>query len=202
MTQALGVENPHYTINGLLFHKQKLTAYPITERLDLLACDQSFSNFDKQAQDRIQREFILKKALSVLEGKIDYVLLDCPPALGLITINAFSFAEQIYTPIEAQKFSIQELLQVFEMIEAVREINSKLSMAGIFFTRHNTHKILNKDIEAQIRASYKDKVMQKFIRESVTLRESPHANQDIFRYAPESPGAIDYEKLVEEIIQH
>ncbi len=201
MTQALGIEDPEYTINGLLFHKQKIAPYGIQDHLGLIACDRSFSNFDKQAQDKLQREFILKKTMESLRGQFDYILLDCPPALGLITINAFSFAEQVYTPIEAQKFSIQGLIQVFEMIDAVREINSSLRMGGIFFTRHNTHKILNRDIEEQIRSTYKDQVMKTFIRESVALRESPHANQDIFSYAPDSGGAKDYEQLVEEILK-
>jgi chromosome partitioning protein len=200
MTQGLGIENPDFTINGLLFHGQEIHAYPVTDNLVLVATDGSLSNFDKNVQDKIQREFILKKALEPLKAKSDYIILDCPPMLGLVTINAFTFADEIYVPVEAQKYSIEGLAKVFEMVTAVREINPGLKVKGIFFTRHNHHKILNRDVEEYIRNTYGDVVMQTYIRENVALRESPHANEDIFRYAPESNGAEDYLNLTQEIL--
>ena len=200
MTQGLGIENPDFTINGLLFHEQPIHAYPVTKNLVLVAGDGSLSNFDKNAQDKIQREFILKKALESLKLKSDYIILDCPPMLGLVTINAFTFADDIYIPVEAQKYSIEGLAKVFEMVKAVNEINPVLKVKGIFFTRHNHHKILNRDVEEYIRKTYGDTVLKTYIRENVALRESPHANEDIFRYAPDSNGAEDYLNLTQEIL--
>jgi chromosome partitioning protein len=200
MTQGLGVENPDFTINGLLFHQQPVHAYSVIKNLVLVAGDGSLSNFDKNVQDKIQREFILKKGLESLKAKSDYIILDCPPMLGLVTINAFTFADDIYIPVEAQKYSIEGLAKVFDMVSIVREINPVLTVRGIFFTRHNHHKILNRDVEQYIRETYGDVVLKTYIRESVALRESPHANEDIFRYAPQSNGADDYLSLTQEIL--
>jgi len=199
MTQGLGIDNPEHTINGILFHKKKISPYQIFENLSLIAGDNSLSSFEKNVQDKIQREFILKKTLDHLSEKFDFLILDCPPAMGMIMVNAYTFAQDIYVPLEAQKFSIEGLTKVQEMVDVVKEINPVLEIKGIFFTKHNPRKILTRDVEESIRKTHANQVLKTFIRENVALEESPHANLDIFRYAPNSNGAVDYENLVNEI---
>jgi len=200
MTHGLGIYNPDYTINGIMLHKQKISPYLITDNLSLVACDDSISSFEKNIQDKIQREFILKKALQPLIGKYDFLIMDCPPVMSMITINAYSFANDVYVPLEAQKYSIEGLLKVEEMVDVVKEINPSLNIKGIFFTKHNPRRILNRDVELSVRKIYKKLVFNTHIRENVSLEESPHASLDIFRYAPNSIGANDYKKLIEEIL--
>lgn len=202
MTHGLGIRDPEFTINGIMLHRQKIQPYQITENLSLIACDDAISSFEKNIQDKIQREFILKKALQPLNGKYDFLILDCPPAMGMVAINAYSFANDIYVPLEAQKYSIEGLLKVEEMVGVVNEINPFLNIKGVFFTKHNPRRILNRDVEANVRNVYAKRVLNTHIRENVSLEESPHANLDIFRYAPNSIGAIDYQTLVGEILEH
>ncbi len=200
MTQGLGIDDPEHTINGALFHKKKIIPYQIFTNLSLIASDNSLSSFERNAQDKIQREFILKKTLQPLSEKFDFLILDCPPAMGMIMVNAYAFAQDILVPLEAQKYSIEGLTKVQEMVDVVKEINPDLTIKGIFFTKHNPRKILARDVEESLRKTHKNQVLKTFIRENVALEESPHANMDIFRYAPTSNGAVDYENLINEIL--
>jgi chromosome partitioning protein len=201
LTRGLGLLDAEFNVYGALLQEYKVKAYPIQENLALIAGSPALSSFEKVKGDELDREFLLKDLLEPLLERCDYVLLDCPPALGLITLNAYACAHALYIPLEAQLYATDGLEKVLEMVARVqRRLNPGLQVGGIFFTRFDARKVLRRETAEVVRDKYPDLVLTSTIRETIALGEAPHLGQDIFSYAPTSAGAMDYENLVQEIL--
>ncbi|MBX0293194.1 ParA family protein [Hymenobacter sp. HSC-4F20] len=201
LTRGLGLEAPEYNVYGALLQEYDLKAYPVQENLGLVAGAPALSSFEKVKGDELDREYLLKDLLEPLHARCDYILLDCPPALGLITLNAYACADTLYIPVEAQLYATDGLEKVLEMVARVqRRLNPGLKIGGIFFTRFDGRKVLRRETAELIREKYPTLVLTSTVREAISLGEAPHLGQDIFRYAPASPGATDYQALVQEIL--
>jgi chromosome partitioning protein len=202
LTSGLGMKEAEHTIHGAMLGEYKIKPYPVKERLAFVACSAAISSFEKLKGDAVDREFILKETLETIADKCDYILLDCPPSLGLITVNAFVAAQSVYTPLEAQLYSTEGLNKVVDMVNKInKRLNPELLLKGIFFTRYDRRKILKRETQDSIRQSFPELILNSTIRESIALGEAPHLGKDIFSYAPHSAGAIDYGALVEEILE-
>ena len=203
LTKGLGLIDAEQNVYGALLGEYRLRAYPLQERLALVAGSPALSGFDKVKGDDLDREYLLKELLEPLRERCDYILLDCPPALGLITLNAYACAQALYVPLEAQMYAADGLEKVLELVGRVqRRLNPDLVVGGIFLTRHDGRKVLRRETAEELRKLYPDLVMTNFIRESIALGEAPHLGKDIFSYAPKSAGAADYQALVKEILAH
>ncbi|MDX2191496.1 MAG: ParA family protein [Bacteroidota bacterium] len=201
MSSGLGLKKPEFTIHGALLNEYKVKAYPIKERLALIACDNAFSSFEKLKGDEMDREYLLRDLLEPLKSKCDFIILDCPPSLGLITVNAFTAANEVLIPLEAQLFSTDGLEKVVEMVQKItKRLNPDLVIKGIFFTRYSKRTILKRDTLEEIKSAYPQLVYDNYIRESIALGEAPHVGKDIFSYAIESAGSHDYNQLIEEYL--
>ena len=201
LTHGLGLLDAEFNVYGSLLHEYKVKAYPIQEKLALIAGSPALSSFEKVKGDELDREFLLKDLLEPLQERCDYILLDCPPALGLITLNAYACATDLYIPLEAQLYATEGLEKVLEMVARVkRRLNPNLTVGGIFFTRFDPRKVLRRETAELVRDKYPDLVLTSTIRETIPLGEAPHLGQDIFSYAPTSAGAADYENLIKEIL--
>jgi chromosome partitioning protein len=201
LTRGLGVANPEHTIYGALLQEYSLKAYPLGERLALVACSPAFSSFERVKGDEIDKEYLLKELLAPVLPRFDYVLLDCPPSLGLITVNAFACAGVVLVPLEAQFYAVDGLDKVIETVGKVnRRINPSLRVGGVFFTRYDKRRVLNRDTAESVRERLPGAVMQATIRENIALGEAPTQGQDIFAYAPDSNGAKDYDALTGELL--
>jgi len=169
--------------------------------LSLIPCTSHFSRFERLRSGEINAQFDLKKVLRPIFDDFDIILLDCPPSLGLITLNAFSLSNFVFVPIEAHLFSMDGLDHMCNIIKDVREFsNPGLAIGGIFFVKHDKRKILNREIQSFIANTYKGLLLNTTIRENIALKEAPHEGKDIFSYAPKSNGAKDYSSLTLEIL--
>lgn len=147
------------------------------------------------------REFLLREALGETGG-YDYVLLDCPPSLGLLSLNALTAAQEVYIPLQAEFLAMQGMSKLMETIEKVRHrLNKELQMTGIFATLFDGRKVLNKEVVDKIRDHFGSKVFSTTIRDNVALAEAPSFGQTIFEYKLNSYGAEDYSNLCREIIE-
>ena len=201
LTKGLGLVDAEQNVYGALLGEYRLKAYSLHENMALVAGSPALSGFEKVKGDELDREFLLKELLEPVRERCDYILLDCPPALGLVTLNAYACAQALYVPLEAQMYAADGLEKVLELVGRVqRRLNPGLSVGGIFFTRHDGRKILRRETAEELRALYPGLVLTSFIRESIALGEAPHLGQDIFTYAPQSAGATDYQALVAEIL--
>jgi chromosome partitioning protein len=201
LTKGLGLVGAEQNVYGALLGEYKIKAYSLRENLALVAGSPALSGFEKLKGDELDREFLLKELLEPLSKRCDYILLDCPPALGLVTLNAYACAQALYIPLEAQMYATDGLEKVLELVSKVkRRLNPALVVGGVFFTRHDKRKVLRRETAEQLRVAHPGLVLDTVIRESIALSEAPHTGQDIFAYAPTSAGAADYQALVAEIL--
>jgi chromosome partitioning protein len=168
-------------------------------KLYILPSSVALSGLETVIKDHPQKEFLFKKAISQLND-FDYVLIDCPPSLGLLTIGALSAADEVYVPVQAEFFALQGLDQISSVISIVKQsLNPQLKLGGVIGTKLNNRK-LHKDVMSYLKANFKESVFKTVIRENIALAEAPSYGKDIFAYSPESNGAKDYSSLCEEII--
>jgi chromosome partitioning protein len=151
------------------------------------------------------KEYRLKKALTEVYSSYDYVIIDTPPALGILTINALTACSGAIIPAQADIYSLQGISQLYKTISAVKEYcNPNLKIMGILLTRYNSRTIISREISEMINKTAKQfqtKLYKNPIRECTAIKESQIKQTDIFKYAPNSNAAIDYKRLAEEIIR-
>ena len=149
----------------------------------------------------LDSHFRLKDRLTKVMGDFDAVVIDCPPALGLLTVNALVAATHLLIPIQSSYFALEGTDDLLETIEKVRQRpNPSLQILGVVITMHDKRTSLAKDIRMQIRKVFGGKVFKTVITKSVRLEESPAYKESIFTYAPDSTGATEYYSLCEEVI--
>jgi chromosome partitioning protein len=150
----------------------------------------------------LDAHFKLKDKIAELGGEYEQIVIDCPPALGLLTVNALVAATHLLIPIQSSYFALEGTDDLLETIEKVRQrANPALRILGVVITMHDKRTALARDIREQIQKVFGGKVFKTVITKSVRLEESPAYKESIFTFAPESPGATDYYSLCEEVIE-
>ena len=146
------------------------------------------------------REFLLRESLGRPRG-FDYVLIDTPPSLGLLTLNAFTTAREVYIPLQTEFLALQGMSKLLKTVELVKKrLNRKLEITGIIGTRFDGRKRLNNEVVEKIRDHFGGKLFKTLIRENIALAEAPSFGQTIFEYRPNSHGKEDYLNLSKEIV--
>ncbi|WP_224994877.1 ParA family protein [Cesiribacter sp. SM1] len=202
LSQCFGVQEPEFTIYGALVGEHELKPYEVRENLHVVPSTLDLAGAEVELASKIARETILKKLVEKIKDQYDYILIDCAPSLGLITINAFAATDEIYIPLQAQFLALHGLDKLQDIVELVREnINPRLHISGVFTTQFDGRKVLNRDIADLVHEHFKDKAFKTVIRDNVTLAEAPSHWQDIFTYSPKCNGAQDYAALVDEILE-
>lgn len=169
-------------------------------KLFLLPSSIGLSAFENDYKDHPEKEFLFKKLLETITG-FDYVLVDCPPSLGLLTINVLSAVQEVYIPVQTEFFALQGLGQIFAIMQVVTQrLNPTLKLGKIIGTKFNNRK-LHKDVIGYLKTNFKDAVFKTVIRENIALAEAPSFGKDIYSYSPASIGAQDYSALCKEIIK-
>jgi len=150
----------------------------------------------------LDAHFKLKDKISQLNGEYAHIVIDCPPALGLLTVNALVAATHLLIPIQSSYFALEGTDDLLETIEKVRQRpNPALRILGVVITMHDKRTALARDIRDQIQKVFGGKVFRTVIAKSVRLEESPAYKESIFTFAPDSTGATDYYSLCEEVIE-
>jgi len=150
----------------------------------------------------LDAHFKLKDKLGQLNGQYAHIVIDCPPALGLLTVNALVAATHLLIPIQSSYFALEGTDDLLETIEKVRQRpNPALRILGVVITMHDKRTALARDIREQIQKVFGGNVFRTVIAKSVRLEESPAYKESIFTFAPDSAGATDYYSLCEEVIE-
>jgi chromosome partitioning protein len=150
----------------------------------------------------LAREFKLKKALEKLpEGEYDRVLMDCPPSLDLLTLNALTAADEVLIPMQCEYYALEGLTQLMQSIRMVREeLNPALRVGGVLLTMYDPRTNLSRQVAQEVRSFFGDRVYQTIVPRNVRLSEAPSFGLPITRYAPSSTGAEAYEAVAEEVM--
>jgi chromosome partitioning protein len=161
----------------------------------------ALAKLESRLVGELDAPFRLKDELAALNGQFQNVVIDCPPALGLLTVNALVASTHLLIPIQSSYFALEGTDDLLETIEKVRQRpNPELEILGVVITMHDKRTALGRDIQDQIRKVFGDKVFRTVISKSVRLEESPAYRESIFTFAPDSTGAAEYYSLCEEVI--
>ena len=199
MTRSLGVEPGGATLHDVITGRIPVDAALVqSEAVRLIPASMRLSGADTEFASRPGKERLVAQALSAVTGA-DVVIMDCPPNLGLLTVNALAAATSVVIPVQAEYLALASLGSLMDTIEAAREVNPDLSILGIVLTRYNHRKRLCREVAGAIRSHFPELLLETRIRESVSLAEAPGFGRSIFSYAPRSQGALDFMNLAREI---
>jgi len=174
----------------------------MVENLSVAPARIALAKLEARLVGELDAHFRLKDKLEPLAGTYSHIVIDCPPALGLLTVNALVAATHLLIPIQSSYFALEGTDDLLETIEKVRQRpNPGLRILGVVITMHDKRTALARDIRQQIQKVFGGKVFRTVISKSVRLEESPAYKESIFTFAPESSGATDYYSLCEEIIE-
>lgn len=200
LTTNLLSQRPEETIFSALMERKSPKCYPVRDSLELVPASEKLSGAELQLSGVMEREFIIKDIIEPLRGRFDFILLDCPPSLGLLTINALVASDFVLIPTLAEVRSAEGLNNLSRLINQIRgRLNPSLSVLGIFLTRWNRRRV-NKAVETFLRSSFGESILSTKIRENISILESPTQRKTVTEYDPESIGAKDYNELAEEIL--
>lgn len=179
-----------------------LVIHPVKKGLDVVTSTLDLSAAETELSSEAGREVLLKQLVEPIKNRYDYILIDCPPSLGLLTLNALTTSDSIIIPIEPSNFAIRGMGKLFLIIGKVQKrLNSGLDTGKLLITKVDNRKVLHKDMVSQLREAYVNRVFDTQIRSNVSLEEAQMQEQDIFEYSPKSSGAEDYLNVSKEILK-
>lgn len=168
--------------------------------LDIVPANPDLVGAEIELVDMPQREYRLKGALHEVRDKYQYILIDCPPSLGLLTVNSLSAAETFLVPLQCEYFALEGLSQLLNTAGLIKKsLNQELRIEGIVLTMFDARNNLSHQVVSEIQSHFGDKVFRAIIPRNVRLSEAPSHGQTIFQYDPKSIGAKRYRELAEEL---
>jgi len=171
--------------------------------LSLAPADRNLTGAEIELVPALAREYRLKEALEGLKERYDYVFLDCPPSLGLLTVNALAAADRLLVPLQAEYFALEGVSELLSTLKRVqRALNPQLSVLGVLLTMVDERTNLAQQVSAEIRQHFKDQVFKTKVPRSVRLGEAPSFGKPILLYDIRSKGAEAYLALARELMEH
>ena len=202
LSLSLGLIDQERTIYGAIRGQYRLQPIQIAKGLDVIPSTLDLSGAEVEMGAERNSQYILRELIEPLRASYNYIIIDSPPSLGLLTINAFTASDEVFIPLQAHYLALQGLTKLVEVIEMVKDrLNNSLKLGGIFITLYDGRKVLNRDVASTIEAHYQDKLFKTRVRENIVLAEAPAQDLDIFSYSPKSYGAEDYLSLCREILK-
>lgn len=170
--------------------------------VDVLPSTISLAGAEVELVNEMARENRLKNALGSLRGRYDYILIDCPPSLGLLTINALVAADKLLIPIQCEFYALEGVTKLLDSMKRVKSVlNPSLDIYGIVLTMYDARTNLSKQVVDEVRSFFGDTVFETVIPRTVKLSEAPSYGQPVLDYAPENKGTEAYNELAQEVIQ-
>ena len=170
-------------------------------RMDMIPSAPDLAGAEVEMAALSNREVILKNALSEISGSYDFILLDCPPALGLLTVNALSAAGSLLIPVQCEYFAMEGLGRLMNTVEMVRQsLNPVLSIEGVLLTMYDNRNNLNRQVAHEIRTYFFGRVFETVIPRNITLAEAPSHGAPVILYDVTSTGAQAYLSLTKELL--
>jgi chromosome partitioning protein len=201
LTISLGIPRQKISIYQNIRGEAELAPFTVKPGMDVISSNLDLSGAEMELINEAGREFILRELFEPVAHDYDYIIIDCPPSLGLLTLNALTASDSVMIPMQAEFLAMQGIVKIKQVTDKVRfRLNKKLQIGGVIATMYDQRKVLNRDIVETIEGFFGDKVFKTRIRNNVALAEAPSEGKDIFDYSPSSNGAKDYLALAKEII--
>ncbi len=206
-TSGLGFDKNHldYTIYDALINEVSITDIISSTGRDCLSlcpANIQLAGAEIELVGYVSRETCLKQAIEPVRDQFDYILIDCPPSLGLLTLNALTASDGVIVPIQSEYYALEGLTQLMETITVVKKgLNRQLSIFGVVVTMFDARTQLSHQVAGEVRKYFGDKVFRTIIPRNVRLSEAPSFGKSIMEYDPKSKGAECYDALSKEIIR-
>lgn len=204
MSSGVGVSLDKPTVYELIagdVEAEKAVKHTMIKFLDVISASLDLSGAAIELVEQERREYFLKEALEPLKSKYDYILIDCPPSLGILTLNGLVAADEVLVPMQCEYFALEGITLLLQGVQKVQKThNPDLVIGGIFFTMYDSRTRLAQDVVLQVKSYFKDIVFNTIIPRNIRLSEAPSHGLPICKYDPECAGAKSYEKLAQEVI--
>ena len=206
MTSGLGAKGKfEQSIYDVIINEadpEKVIINTMVENLDLMPAEVALSGAEVELVIVMAREQVLKRAIEKVKQKYNYVIIDCPPSLGLLTLNALTAADTLLVPIQCEYYALEGLAQLMQTVKLVRtHLNSELDVEGVVLTMYDARTNLSFQVVNEVKKFFKNKVYETIIPRSIKLGEAPSYGLPINVYDPKCAGAVAYRKLAEEIVK-
>ncbi|MBA7558497.1 ParA family protein [Candidatus Atribacteria bacterium 1244-E10-H5-B2] len=201
LTYSFGIHNPENTIVEVLQGKQTIQTILVKrEGLDIAPSSSRLADLEVSIINKIGREQLLSERLKDLGG-YDYIFIDSPPALSILTVNALTVADEVLIPLQMEVLSFQGLTQLLKTIDEVKGVlNKNLKIGGIIVSMFDSRRRLSGEVLNEIKNNSKEKVFNSVIKICVKIAESPSFAKSVLSYAPGSSGSVDYKNLAKEFL--
>jgi chromosome partitioning protein len=174
---------------------------PVVPNLSIIASSINLTGATVELVDQPDREFFLKRVLDGVAARFDFVFIDCPPSLGILTVNGLAAADSVIIPLQCEYLALEGLTLLLQTIKRVQKgVNPRLQVGGILFTMYDSRTRLAQEVVQEVTGYFKEKVFRTIIPRNVRLGEAPSFAKPISRYDPECIGAKSYQKLAEEVL--
>jgi len=172
------------------------------EKLDVLPGNIALAGAEVEMVGMLARERLLKTALDEVKGDYGFVIIDCPPSLGLLTLNALTAADSIIVPIQCEYFALEGLSQLMNTVAQVKKhLNAQVEIEGVVLTMYDVRTKLSNQVVSEVRKFFKAKVYRSIVPRTIRLGEAPSFGMPVVTYAPESSGAKAYKSLAQEVLK-
>ena len=204
MSSGVGVSKDKPTIYELMAEQatfDQTIKHTAIKGLDVISANTDLAGAAIELVDQEEREYFLKKALAPARDKYDYVLIDCPPSLGLLTLNGLAAADEVLVPMQCEYFALEGITLLLKTVKDVQKsINPELAIGGIFFTMYDSRTKLAQDVVMNVKSYFKDVVFNTIIPRNIRLSEAPSHGKPICLYDANCIGAKSYQKLAGEVM--
>ncbi len=207
-TTGVGVDKdgPEYSVYDVLINgvpARKAIVPTVAENLELLSSRKELSGAEVELVSALSRETVLKRALATVRDAYDFIFIDCPPSLGLLTVNALTAADTLLAPIQCEYYALEGLSDLMNTVKLVRtHLNPLLDVEGVVLTMFDARTNLSEQVVVEVKKFFKNKVYQTIIPRSIRLGEAPSFGLPINQYDPRCVGAKAYEALADEVIEN
>ena len=206
-TSGLGVnknelENSIYDVIINEVPAEEVVLPTMIDTLSLIPANIDLAGAEVELVSKMAREQKLKNGLKDIRDNYDYIVIDCPPSLGLLTLNALNAADTLLVPIQCEYFALEGLSQLMNTVKLVRKsLNPDLDVEGVVLTMYDSRTNLSAEVVGEVKKFFKNKVYETIIPRSVRLGEAPSFGLPITHYARNSAGAVAYESLAKEMLE-
>lgn len=206
MSSGLGIDkqNLDLTVYHSLIEEEDVNhiiKHTATENLDLLPSNVNLAGAEIELLDMDDRENVLKRTLEPIREKYDFIIIDCPPSLSLLTLNALTASDTVLVPIQCEYYALEGLSQMMKTINLVKQkLNTKLSMEGVVFTMYDARNRLSQQVVDSVKEVLNERIYNTIIPRNVRLAEAPSFGMPVTEYDSKSSGAESYRLLAAEVL--
>lgn len=205
-TSGLGVEEPEVTIYDVLTHEKEIKDTIIqtkSKNVDLIPANADLCGLEIELLSVDKKEYLLKEELPKIPENYDFIIIDCPPSLSVLSINSLVSSHSVLIPIQCEYYALEGVSQLMNTVNIIRKgLNPELEIEGVLLTMYDSRNNLSEDVKKETENYFKDKLFDTVIPRNIRLAEAPSFGESIIYYDKNSKGAIAYLSLAKELIKN